>query len=155
MGYQWVSISWSISVKDFRYTYICLWDMLSRDSISNMTLYWFILWILGIGVHQYWPVLHKNSYIGITFLAVTCNLQIQRNQNYQYISNRPNISKVFNWWFDCARNLILAIGIVSPTTVQIKAKADALIFICCLWTMHACLEILVYVDYMHHLASKE
>ena len=93
MGYQWVSISWSISVNDLRYTYICLRDMLSRDSISNITLYWFILWILGIGVHQYWPVLHKNSYIGNTFLAVTCNLQTQRYQNYQYISNRPNIPK--------------------------------------------------------------
>ena len=39
MGYQWVSVSGLISLKDFRYTYICLRYMLSRNSISNITLY--------------------------------------------------------------------------------------------------------------------
>ena len=71
MGYQWVSISGLISVKDFRYTYICLWYMHSRDSIF-------------------------------------------------------------------------------------KGKADVLSFICCLWDMRSnSLKILVYVDNMRHLTSKE
>ena len=50
-------------------------------------------------------------------------------------------------WCSTALIRILAIEIIVTTTIQIKAKADAFTFICCLRNMHSYnLKVLVYVE---------
>ena len=57
-------------------------NMLSRHfHLPNHLLYRLILWILGIGICQYWRVFHQNFDLSTTcntyFLAGTCKLKIQ------------------------------------------------------------------------------
>ena len=103
-------------------------------SISCITLcliHFLIFWYRCLPI----LVLYKNFGINNTYNTRFCSCPQFENPKYQYISNRPNLILILpkNSIGDRAVHLIriLAIEIVGTTTIQFKAKADALTFNCC------------------------
>ena len=131
-------------------------DICSADtfhSMSKITLYWVIFWGLGISLSaddgRYCTKIPVLVTPVIPVFGSNLRLENPRYQYYQYISSMHSLILTKN--FNCDETVqligILTIEIVGPTTIQVKAIADALSFICRLWKMHCYnLKILVYVD---------
>ena len=106
---------------------------ISISSITLCLIHFVSLWYRCLPI----LVLYKNFGINNTYNTCFCCCPQFENPKYQYISNTGSPSLILilpkNSIGDRAVHLIriLAIEIVGTTTIQFKAKADALTFNCC------------------------